>query len=425
MKTHPLFYSLFNFKGNARGCVYPEPLNAIPVNLYAPYISVFMLALGVTETQIGLTISVSWAVQLILAILSGTITDKLGRRKATLIFDLVSYVVPAIISAVAQNFWYFLGVAIFSSFIRIPQNSWMCLVVEDTDPDQLVDIFSWIYIAGLLSAFFAPIAGLLIKSLTLIPTMRILYIFAAICFAIKAFITYLLTSETKQGLVRMHAMKDKSLFFGMGEYKKILPQLFHTPNTFFIMGILLVLSICSMIINNFWSVIVTEKIQIPIHNISIFSFVHSMIMLLFYFLVSPRFKKLHYKIPMSLGFFGFSLSQLILIFIPVNGYFWLIISIVIDGCSLATLNPLVDKLIVSTIDAGERARIQSVLYVAVIIITTPFGWIAGNMSTINKALPFILNSVLFIFGGVLAWFSDKTLINSKYMPHLSDSKTNI
>ncbi|PKN89597.1 MAG: MFS transporter, partial [Chloroflexi bacterium HGW-Chloroflexi-7] len=65
MKIHPLFHSLVNFKGNARGCVYPEPLNAIPVNLYAPYVSVFMLALGVTDAQIGLTVSVSWAVQLI------------------------------------------------------------------------------------------------------------------------------------------------------------------------------------------------------------------------------------------------------------------------------------------------------------------------------------------------------------------------
>jgi MFS family permease len=407
MKTHPLFHSLVNFKGNARGCVYPEPLNAIPVNLYAPYVSVFMLALGVTDTQIGLTVSVSWAFQLILAIFSGTITDKLGRRKATLIFDLVSYVIPALISAAAQNFWYFLGAAIFSSFIRIPQNSWMCLAVEDTDPDQLIDIFSWVYIAGLLSAFFAPIAGLLIKSWTLIPTMRILYVFAAICFTAKAFITYRLTSETKQGLIRMEEMKGKSIFSGMGGYRTILKQVLHTPKTLYTAGIMLILSICLMINNTFWSVIVTEKIKIAVYNISILAFVHSLIMLLFYFVVSPRLKKFHYKTPMVLGFWGFALSQLLLILTPENGYVLLIISIVIEGCALATLNPLVDQLIVLTIEAEERARIQSILYVAVIIITTPFGWIAGNLSTMNKALPFILNLMLFIVGGFLAWFAGR------------------
>ncbi len=407
MKTHPLFHSLVNFKGNARGCVYPEPLNAIPVNLYAPYVSVFMLALGVTDAQIGLTVSVSWAVQLVLAIFSGTITDKLGRRKATLIFDLVSYVIPALISAAAQNFWYFLGAAIFSSFIRIPQNSWMCLAVEDTDPDQLIDVFSWVYIAGLLSAFFAPIAGVLIKSLMLIPTMRVLYIFAAVCFTAKAFITFKLTSETRQGLIRMEEMKGKSIFTGMGGYGKIIKQVLHTPKTLYTAGIMVIMSICMMINSTFWSVIATEKIKIAVYNISIFAFAHSVVMLLFYFVVSPRLKKFHYKIPMVLGFWGFALSHLLLILTPVNGYPLLVISILIDGCCLAVLNPLVDQLIVLTIDAEERARIQSILYVAVIIITTPFGWIAGSLSALNKNLPFILNLVLFIIGGFLAWMAGK------------------
>ena len=37
--------------------------------------------------------------------------------------------------------------------------------MEDTDPDLLVDIYSWIYISGQLSVFFAPLAGVLINRL--------------------------------------------------------------------------------------------------------------------------------------------------------------------------------------------------------------------------------------------------------------------
>ena len=142
-------------------------------------------------------------------------------------------------------------------------------------------------------------------------------------------------------------------------------------------------------------------------------------MLVFYFVISPRLKKYHYKIPMVLGFWGFALSQLLLILTPINGYFLLIISIVIEGCALATLNPLVDQLIVLTIDAEERARIQSILYVAVIIITTPFGWIAGNLSAVNKSLPFILNLVLFGLGGVLAWLAGREDKSRKNSPSVS------
>jgi len=48
MFKHPLIHTLKNLRGNARACVYTEPLWGIPFNLYSPYISVYMIALGMT-----------------------------------------------------------------------------------------------------------------------------------------------------------------------------------------------------------------------------------------------------------------------------------------------------------------------------------------------------------------------------------------
>ncbi|KAF0107100.1 MAG: putative major facilitator superfamily transporter [Chloroflexi bacterium] len=413
MKVHPLFNSLIQFKGNARGCVYSEPLNGIPCNLYMPYVSVYMLALGVTDTQIGLTVSISMVFQLILALFSGVITDKLGRRKNTLIFDLISWTIPALISAIAQNFWFFLGAAIINSFIRVTQNSWMCLMVEDSEPDQLIDIFSWIYIIGLLAAFFAPLAGLMIKSISLIPTMRILYLFAAVSFTLKAFITYKMTEETKQGVIKMHETDGKSLFDSLGEYKNVLREILHTPKTLYTAGIMVIMNICMMVNYLFWSIIVTEKIKIPVQNIAMFPFIKSLIMLVFYFVVIPRMRTLHFKIPMIFGFMGFVVSRLVLVLAPVNGYALLFFSVFLEACSLATLNPLVDQLTVLSIDPKERARIQSILYVGIILISTPFGWIAGALSEANKSLPFILNIFLFLVGGILAYLAGRSSAGSQ------------
>jgi uncharacterized membrane protein (DUF485 family) len=58
---------------------------------------------------------------------------------------------------------------------------------------------------------------------------------------------------------------------------------------------------------------------------------------------------------------------------------------------------------VLTISAKERARIQSILYVGIILLTSPFGWIAGTLSEIDKAWPFVLNIALFAMGAVLAY----------------------
>jgi MFS family permease len=405
LKTHSLITSLKELKGNARGCVFTEPIWGIPYNLYAPYVSVYMIAIGLSEKQIGLTVSIGWAFQILFALLSGVITDKLGRRLTTLIFDILSWSVPALISAIAQNYWYFLGAAIINSVWRVTHNSWTCLMVEDTDPDQLVDIYSWVYIAGLLVAFFTPLAGLLIKTFTLVPTMRGLYLFASVMFTVKCIVTYRLTSETEQGKVRMHATRYQSALAVLGEYKGVFRDILHTPQTLYTAGIMLVISISSMIGGTFWAILVTEKIHIPNQNLALFPFVKSVIMLVFFFVFIPRMRALHFKVPMIMGFAGLLLSNLLLTAAPEKGYGLLLVSILLEACSVATVSPLVDQMTVRTVDPEERARIQSILYVGIILITSPFGWIAGVLSEINKNLPFILNIILCAVGCVLVYFA--------------------
>ena len=407
LKNHSLITALKSLTGNPRGCVYTEPLWGIPYNLYAPYISIYMLALGISDKQIGLIVSVSWGFQIIMALMSGVVTDKLGRRRTTLIFDILAWVVPSLLSALAQNFWYFLMAGVINSIWRISHNSWTCLLVEDTDESQLVDIYTWIYIANQLVGFLAPLAGLLIGVFSLVPTVRGLYVFAALVFALKAIVTYGLTRETGQGEIRMHETRHQSTLSVLGEYGGVLRQLLRAPQTLYTAGIMLVSSITVMINGSFWGIIVTEKLHIPASNLSIFPFVRSAVMLLFFFIVMPRINQLHFKLPMMLGFLGLLASQVLLITAPDQGYAFLIASIFLEACCLAATWPLLDRMVALTIEPSERARIQSILSVGIILLTSPFGWIAGSLSTLDKNLPFILNIVLFALGMFLAYLAGK------------------
>jgi MFS family permease len=403
LKNHSLFATLFSLRGNPRGCVYFEPLWGIPYNLYGPYVSLYMIALGVTEREIGLILSVSWIFQIFLAMVSGVVTDKLGRRLTTLIFDILSWSVPALISAVAQNFWYFLAAGIINSVWRITHTSWSCLLVEDADESQLVDIYTWINIANLIVGFVAPLAIVLIDVFSFIPTVRGLYVFAAIMFTLKAVMTYLWTEETAHGKVRLQETKNQSVFHVFGEYKGVLRDVLRAPQTLYTAGIMLVMSITELISGGFWSVLVSEKLQIPIGNLGIFPFIRSAIMLIFYFTVMPAIGRMHFKNPLTLGFLGYILSHLILVTAPRAEYGFLIVSVFVEACSLAVVRPLLDQMIVLTVHAQERARILSILSVGVILFTSPFGWIAGNLSTANKNFPFFLNIVLFLIGAALAY----------------------
>jgi MFS family permease len=413
LKNHSLITTLINLRGNPRGCVYSEPLWGIPFNLYAPYVSVYMLALGLSDTQIGLIASVGTAFQVVMALFSGVITDKLGRRFTTLVFDIVAWSLPALISAIAQNFWYFLVAAIINSVWRVTHTSWNCLLVEDAEPDQLIGIYSWIYIANLVVGFVAPMAGLLIVAFTLVPTVRGLYIFAAIMFTVKAIVTYRMTEETAQGKVRMHETRHESVLSVLRGYTNVLGEILRARQTLYTAGIMLIFSISMLISNTFWSVIVTQKLNFPDQALSYFPFVKSAVMILFLFVVMPRISILHFKIPMLVGFLAFAISQVVLIFTPAQSYAVLLVNVLLEAFSFATVSPLIDRMTVLTIEPKERARILSILYVGIILLTSPFGWIAGKLSEFNKDFPFILNIILFALGALLAHLAGQA---SKHVP---------
>jgi MFS family permease len=395
MTNHPFITTLKELRGNARGCVYTEALWGIPFNLYAPYVSVFMLALGLSDSQIGLLTSIGLALQVVWTLLSGAITDKLGRKFTTLVSDLISWSVPCVIWAIAQDFNYFLAAAVVNSVWRVSMTSWGCLLVEDTDPRLLVDIWSLIYIAGLVAAFFSPITGLLIGRFELVPTMRALYVLSFVMMTAKFFIMNGMVTETRRGRERMQETKDQPLFSVLSGTPAVVKQILRTPATLFTTAIMILLGICWLVKGTFWSILVTEKLLIPAEHLVFFTFARSIVMLVFYFTIMPRLRDIDVRKPLLWGLVGLIASQVLLINTPPGAYAVLMITTVLEAFSTPVATTLVDKLAVVAVAPNERARIMAVLYAVVIVFTSPFGWIAGELSSVNRSLPFILSIALF------------------------------
>ena len=401
MNAHPLVTTLKNLKGNARAIVLTEPVFGIPYNLFIPYASVYMLALGMTDVQIGSITSIGLIFQVLFAMVGGVITDKLGRKRTTFIFDFISWTIPCIIWATAQDYRYFLAAIILNSAFRIPSISWACLLVEDTPSDWLVHIFSWIYIAGLISAFFAPIAGIFIHQYGLIPSVRGLYAFAALMLTAKFILLNANVSETTRGRQRMLETRTQPLLAAFKEFPEVMSLILHTPATLRVLGLMVILNIVNMVDGTFWSILVTQHLKIPNQNLAVFAFVRSIVLLVLYFTLVPRISAFHFRRPFLMGLVAFWASQILLITMPAANYPLLILSLVLEAVALASITPLLDSITALSINPDERARIMSLLSVVVILFTAPFGWIAGQLSEINRILPFALNLVLFVIGAVL------------------------
>jgi len=407
LKHHPLIHTLITLRGNVRGCVYTEVLWGIPFNLYAPYVSVYMLTLGLKDTQIGLLTTIGMAFQVLSTMMSGAIADKLGRKRTTLIFDILSWSVPSVIWAVARDFRYFLVAAIVNSVWRIVDNSWRLLLVEDTDPRLLVDVWSWISMSNLAVGFVAPLTGLLISRFSLVPTMRGLYWFGVVMMTSKFLIMNSMVTETRQGLVRMQETRHEPLFSVLRGSTGVLKQILHTPTTLLVCGVMITVSTTMMIYRTFWSILVTEKLQIPAAHLVIFTFVRSATMMLFFFLAMPRLRHVQSHKPMMVGVLGMIVSLIVLLNVPAGNYALLLVATVLEACSFPLIHTLLEKLIVLSVDAKERSRIMALLNMVMIAFTSPFGWIAGQLSGMNRSLPFVLSICLYAIGGALTYLAGR------------------
>ena len=390
-----LIASLRSLRGNQRACVYTEPLWGIPYNLYSPYATLFMVALGVNDQQIGFLLSLGAIFQVIAALLGGILCDKLGRRLTTAVFDILSWSVPCLIWMFAQNFWWFVAAAVVNGMWKITDNAWNCLLVEDAREEDLVDIYTWINVSGLMAVFFAPISGLLIAKLTLVPTMRILYFVTFVMMTSKFLILYFASKETKQGRIRMEETKHISVWKMVWEYKDVLKMIFQSSGTRFIIIIYALINVSTMITGSFFSLYITENLGVSQTFVAIFPMIRAALMLGFIFTVQNYFNRLAYRPVMVSSLVLYVLSHVLLLAAPV-GNLWLVLGYTLcEAFACALFMPRKDALMVIFIDARERSRIQGMLYVVTMAITTPFGLLIGQLSAMDRRLTFALNILIF------------------------------
>lgn len=405
LRNHPLFQTLRELKGNPRVTVLTEIMFGIPYNLFTPFASVYMLALGVTDQQIGSIASLGFGVQIFSALLSGAIVDKFGRRLTLFLCDMLCWGVPCLIWAVAQDVRFFAAAAVMNSLWRISHTAWTCLMVEDAEERHLVHIWTWIMIFAVCSAFVAPLGGWIVARYGLVPAVRGLYVFGFLVLAAKFLILYVYSHETERGVQRMAETRDRSLLSLLKEYRSVFKHILGSRPILAALSLMVITNIYTAISNNFWGVLFTGKLGFSNSQISIYVAIRSIVMTVCFFLIGPRLTNLRrFRLPLWAGFAAFVVSQLLLVVMPPQAVFLVVVSVILEGVASALVSPMTESLLALSMESDERARVSAMVYVALIVLITPFGWIAGQLSALDRSLPFALNTVLFALGLLVVWF---------------------
>lgn len=405
-----MIHTLVHLRGNGRAAVYTEPMWGLSMQLVLPYASVFMLALGVRDTNIGLIATVGILSQVVFGLLSGVITDKLGRRATTALFDIVAWVIPSLIWAMAQNFWWFLIASVINGAWQVTQNSWDCLLVEDVDRKKIPAVYSLVKIAAEFSALFAPIAALLVSHFGLVPAVRILYVNAAFIMSVKIWLLFRYSTETAVGRVRMAETKGVPIWRSLAEYRGVLGLIIHSKGTLFSLAIAALVGAVVLVNGTFWQIAINKRLGVPDELLPFFPMVRSILIVVFFFTVIPRLtQRSSLRMATLLGFSAFMLGQLTLVVTPVpdegatiHTYLWLGLCLLLDAFGGGILAMLAESLVALHVNREERSRVMAIQRTVVMLATAPFGWIAGWLSSMNRSWPFLLTAGLLASGIVLA-----------------------
>ena len=383
-------------RGNAKMCLVLDPLWTIPFNMLQPFVTLYMFSVGLGDVEIGLVLSIGIFFQFIMALLGGVVTDKYGRRKMVLFADFVSWNIPMLIWAFAQNFWWFAAAAIINSVVHIAIVAFECTWLDDMEENKLPSFINWIHMLWLAGVFFALISGYFVERYSVEPVMRVLYLFAFVVMGTRMIIMYFTIKETKIGCERMEATKDKSILMLLSGYKDVFYLIIRSRSMRRLLVILPMVGISQLVAGTFFALYATQDLGIGESFLAYFPVARAAVALFFYFFIQTRLGRFDTKYLMALGLLLYVAGHAILIVSPPQNLVWLGAFALMDAWAAALFLPRLDTLVFSSIDPTERARCRAFINVIVLAITSPFGYLAGFLSDMDRRLPFILNIVLFV-----------------------------
>ncbi|ETT63236.1 major facilitator superfamily protein [Paenibacillus sp. FSL R7-277] len=383
-------------EGNSRGCLTFEPFFLIPYSMFSTYATLYMYELGLTELNIGWITTIGLLVQVFSSLLSGYLTDRLGRKRAILYFDLLSWSLATLLWAFSQNLWFFAAAAVINGFQRVPHIAFYCLIVEDTRPSDRTYVFTLLQIIGVIGGLFAPLGGLLIHQYGMVTGMRIMYVLAFLFMTFQFVGRHLTTRETEAGIRKRQETRELGLRESMIEYGGAFRDLGAERNLLLIFGVYILFNFQATLKSTYLYLYLADYIHLDSGILSMFPAVSSVIMLLTLWLLMPRIPDQSASRAMMAGFGLSALSNAMLVLYPSASFVWIGLSTILAAVGLMISSPYLEAAVQNAIDDEKRAKVFSMLSVLILVFTAPAGIIGGWAYKLDPRIPLWLVTAAFV-----------------------------
>ncbi|MCX7771954.1 MAG: MFS transporter [Clostridia bacterium] len=410
LKQLKIIQSFMILRGNTRVSVIFEPLWGIPFIFYNFYLSLYMKEMGITEQQFGGIIAAGFISGAFFSLFGGVVTDYLGRRKTTLIFDFISWPVAIILFLISRSFLMFIIATVVNNVVKIVAVSWNLMVVEDADSEQRKAAFNILNIINIALGIITPLAGLLVANRGIVQSERVFMVFAIVSMTIMIFLRNKYYTETAAGRQILAEHKGLKLREVMkkGLYGGAFGLVFRNRRlgVIVLLQILFNLTIPLGAFNSmFFAPFMTDHIGIDKATVSVLGAVYAGVMLFVFLVINPLISKKHVSGSIVLGLVLQALALVGVTLIPAGFMVFAILAVGLYAFGYGIFTPFNNALFADVSDGRERAGIYSLVNTVTSILSAVIGAVSGFIYAFEPRLIFFI-TVLFLAlcVGAMVWY---------------------
>ena len=161
-------------------------------------------------------------------------------------------------------------------------------------------------------------------------------------------------------------------------------------------AVAVLLYIANVVNTNFFSLYVTQRLGLSDNYLALFPILNAGVMLVFMVGIQHKLNALKFRAPLWVGLALYAVGALVLLLSPVGGLGFVLLNVFLTAVAASLVNPRKDALLQLNLDPQERARLNALIMASTVALSSPFGYLAGWLSSIDRRLPFGFMILLFL-----------------------------
>lgn len=357
----------------------------------------YMKDLGLTDIQMGLINSAGLLFSFVFFLLAGPLTNKYGRHRTSLVWDLFSWTTSMLLWAFAQDFVWFLVAVFFNSAVRVTMVSWNLLVSEDAPEDKRVKVFAIVNLMGTLGGFVSLVAGLLLDTFGVVPTMRVTYFAGAVSMTTMFIVRACFTTETENGRRVMEKTRTTPLLQLVTEQLTSLVNAAKDAH-FFVLAVLYLIGWAVQSFTFFQILHLKDNLGYTNTELAIVPAVNSVLSIVLMGFVLPRIPKNAERLGLLVAFVACCVSAVAFLFLG-GGMLWVVLLVQgLGSAAFLLFGTYRDSVFMNSVEEAKKAELFGLVNMLAMLLSIPTGWLAGWMYSVHPLLPFATLVLLFALG---------------------------